>query len=174
MKRTMILFGAIFALVASSITAQQGLTTVAVVRIEQVYTSFFSASQGVRFLEEEQQNAEDEIEAQQNELRALVESFQAAQSQNRFDDALEIQEEISAKRQFILEYKAVLEQRLRDDYARLAQSDDFVQALAQAIRAVAESGGFSVVLRSSDQQILYYSPAVDITDQVVRRLQSIL
>ena len=52
-------------------------------------------------------------------------------------------------------------------------SDDFLRKLQQAIVFVAESEGYTIVLRTDTVGIQWWSPVVDITDSVLRRLEQI-
>ena len=53
----------------------------------------------------------------------------------------------------------------------LKTSDDFYKKLYNVLEKIAEAGGYSMILSLQESNaILWYSPTVDITDQVIKRL----
>ena len=53
----------------------------------------------------------------------------------------------------------------------LQNSDDFYQKLYATLEKIAEAGGYSMILSlQQSNSILWYSPSVDITDDVIKSL----
>jgi outer membrane protein len=54
----------------------------------------------------------------------------------------------------------------------LSANDTFYKKLSRVIKKVAENEGLSMVLSlQGEESILWYSPAVDITDKVIAELE---
>ena len=53
----------------------------------------------------------------------------------------------------------------------LKTSDDFYKKLYSTLERVAEAGGYSMILSLQDSNsILWYSPSVDVTDEIISAL----
>ena len=151
-------------------TAQaEQLTTVGIVDINRVYNSFYRDSQAVRELERLRREYQQEINDQVEELENLRDQRARAESlgnDRRVDD---LNEKIIQLQRFLEDLTRRRRQQLESRQQDLL-SDQFLQQLQGAIQFVAESEGYTVVLRTDQQGLQWWSPAVDISDQVVQRL----
>lgn len=154
----------------SAISAEQ-LTTVGVVDISSVYTSFFSDSAAVRSLENLRNSIQRELDGHVAELRQLQQQKLDAENAGRASVALRLDNEIFEKSQYIQEFQRVKQGQLQDRQNNLRSSESFLSQLQAAISYVAEANGFTIVVSASDDKLLWWSQEVDITDLVLERLR---
>ncbi len=159
-------------LIAGSGLFAEQLTTVAVLDVNQVYSSFLRESRAVRNLEQAAENARAEIREHEDELNDLRNRKLAAEDAGNDRLAIQLEDQIQEKRLFIEELRRVRSAQLERQQQSLLISDDFLGEIQDAVRIVAESEGFTVVLNASDPNIQWWSVEVDITDRVIERLRS--
>ncbi|MFP4330598.1 MAG: OmpH family outer membrane protein [Alkalispirochaetaceae bacterium] len=159
----------LFFLFLGALLHGEQLTTVAVINIDRVYNTFYRDSQGVRELERLRTEYQSEIDQQLRELESLRD--QRLQARNRGD-----QRRVSELDREILEMTRFVEDlgRRRREQLQLQQeqllSNEFLNQLQQAIQFVAESQGYTVVVRSDTSGLQWWSQEVDISDLVLERL----
>ena len=84
---------------------------------------------------------------------------------------MRLEAEITRKTDFLTEYTNAKNIELESIKNSLVRSDAFYQKLYATLTHVAESEGYSMILSLQQANaILWYSPSVDITDQVIREL----
>lgn len=159
----------VLALVGVAASAEQ-LTTVAVIDITRVYNSFYRDSQQVRELENLRQQYQSEIESHRRELQRLEDRRAEAEERGDEERADELDQQILEKRQFLQDL-AARRQRQLDAREESLVSDEFLQQLLDAIEFVAESEGYTIVLRRDTEGLQWWSSAVDISDLVLDRLR---
>jgi outer membrane protein len=159
----------VLALVGVGASAEQ-LTTVAVIDITRVYNSFYRDSQQVRELENLRQQYQSEIESHRRELQRLEDRRAEAEERGDEERADELDQQILEKRQFLQDL-AARRQRQLDAREESLVSDAFLQQLLDAIEFVAESEGYTIVLRRDTEGLQWWSSAVDISDLVLDRLR---
>ena len=145
------------------------LTTVAIVDINRVYNSFFRDSQEVRELERLRREYQEEIDEQVTQLEALRDRRLLAQEQGNSRRAADLDEEILELQRFLEDLTRRRRQQLETRQSGLL-SNDFLRRLQDAIQFVAESEGYTVVLRTDVAGLQWWSAEVDISDSVVQRL----
>ncbi len=166
-KRMVVLV--VLALVGVAASAEQ-LTTVAVIDITRVYNSFYRDSQQVRELENLRQQYQSEIESHRRELQRLEDRRAAAEERGDEERVDELDQQIVEQRQFLQDL-AARRQRQLDAREESLVSDEFLQQLLDAIEFVAESEGYTIVLRRDTEGLQWWSSAVDISDLVLDRLR---
>lgn len=149
------------------------LTTVGIVDISRVYNSFYRDSQAVRELERLRREYQQEINDQVEELENLRDQQTRAESLGNDRRVEELDEEIIQLQRFLEDLTRRRRQQLESRQQDLL-SDQFLQQLQEAIQFVAESEGYTVVLRTDQQGLQWWSSEVDISDQVVQRLIQIV
>lgn len=159
-------------IVISSAIAAEEITTVGVVDISAVYNAFFQDSRAVRELEELKESIQQELDGHVAVLRQLQERQLEAESAGRNDEALRLDEQIYEQTQYIQDFQRIKQRQLYDRQQRLLNSDSFLNQLQSAISFVAEANGFTVVVSANDDQLLWWSQEVDITDLVLNRLRA--
>lgn len=171
---------------AFALGAQQ-ITRFAVVDMTRIYSGVQTDARALRGWEERSAKVQEEIDKRTAELRELVarnDSFKSQKAEADMNgndaDSRKIGSEINRLTSEIDRKKASLEtyystetRRLEDEKNRLADSRDFLNKVYNAMRVVAESEGYSMVLNLRENKgIAWYSQAIDITDKVIAYLKS--
>ncbi|MFP3959552.1 MAG: OmpH family outer membrane protein [Spirochaetaceae bacterium] len=156
-------------LTAGAIGAEQ-LTTVAVVDIQQIYNSFYRDSRGVRELEDLRREYQQEIDEEVEELDTLRDRLARAEEQENESRVETLESQVERQRRYVEDLTSRRRRQLQERREELV-SDDFVDRLQNAIRHVAQDEGYTVVLRSDQEGLQWWSSEVDISDQVLDRLR---
>lgn len=164
------LIAALVAVVAAvgPLPAEQ-ITTVGIVDIDRVYNSFYRDSQQVRDLERLRREYQEEINRELEDLESLRERRIRAMEQNNDRRVADLDEQIAQMERYLEDLTRRRRQQLQERQDSLL-SDEFFQQMQEAIQFVAESGGYTVVLRSDTEGLQWWSAEVDISDDVVQRL----
>jgi outer membrane protein len=172
MERRIGMFIGVFLLSCLGLPAQQ-ITRFAVVDLTKVYTQFFRESRTVREFEERSAQIQTEMDRMNREIQELRSAQLSAERDGNQERALELSSEVYRRSQFLQEYYEVKTAELDSQRSRLAQSGSFLDQISQEIQLIAESEGYTMVLNLRDNTgILWYSPAVDITDKLVQNLRT--
>lgn len=150
-------------------TEAEQLTTVGIVDINRVYNSFYRDSQAVRDLERLRREYQQEINDQVQDLERLRDQRVRAETLGNRTRVEDLDEEILQLQRFLEDLTQRRRQQLEAKQNELL-SNEFLQQLQQAIQFVAESEGYTVVLRTDQQGLQWWSAEVDISEQVVQRL----
>ena len=163
-----ILAATIFLALTTTVTAEQ-LTTIGIVDISRVYNSFYRDSQAVRELERLRREYQSEIDENLRELETLRDRrFRAEQDDNsRLAERLD--DEIRQMQTFLEDLARRRRQQLEARQNELL-SDEFLQQLQEAIQFVAESEGYTVILRTDSSGLQWWSSEVDVSELVLDRL----
>jgi outer membrane protein len=146
------------------------ITKVAVLDYSKILSAFYKDSQAVRELEEMKNQFQQEIERIQKEVRILEERKLNAENSGNNSLALELDNQIFEKKKFSRDYIRVKNSQLTELNKSLSQNNNLVQEIREEVEYIAESGGYSLVIKKSDPNLLWWSYEVDITDQVLQRL----
>ena len=141
-----------------------------IVDIGKVTMAFYRDSQAVRELEEMTKRLQGELDAITAEINQLKERQLEAERAGNKTLSLQLEEQITNKTNYLREYYRIKNAQLQDRRNRLAESSSFLSELQQAIAFVAEDQGYSVILKSSDPNLVWWSKQVDITELVIQRL----
>jgi len=155
----------------SALFAQQ-LTRFAVIDLTKVYAAFFKDSKAVREFEDRSRRVQTDIDRMTKEIQELKSKQADAVLQGHQDQALRLENEVYRKSEFLKEYYTLKTAELEDQRRKLAQSETFLEQVRAEIRYIAESEGYSMVMKlnKDNTEILWYSPSVDITDKVIQNL----
>lgn len=149
----------------------QQITKFGVVDTSKVYNAYFRNSAPVRNFEKKKQEFQSEINKKTDELRQLQQKKLNYQNAGKSTEALKVEAEITQKKDYLTEYTNAKNLELESMQKALQSSDEFYQKLQDALKKVAESGGYSMILSLQDNEaILWYSSSVDITNQVISEL----
>jgi len=171
MKKFLLLFLVCLGL-NMAIRAQQ-LTRFAVVDLPRVYMAFFSESRAVRDFEDQSARVQAEIDRMTAEIQNLRVSQSNARAQGNNEQALRFEAEINRRSDYLREYYRTMTEELERIKNGLTQSGAFLEQVYDEIRYVAESEGYTMVLNMRENNgILWYSPAVDITDKIIQSLRN--
>lgn len=146
------------------------ITKVAVLDYSKILSAFYKDSQAVRELEEMKTQFQQEIERIQNEVSILEERKLNAENNGNTSKALELDNQIFEKKKFLRDYIRVKNSQLTELNKSLSQNNDLVREIREEVEFIAESSGYSLVIKKSDPNLLWWSYEVDITEQVLQRL----
>ncbi|MBP5156677.1 MAG: OmpH family outer membrane protein [Treponema sp.] len=149
----------------------QQITRFAVIDTARVYQAYFRNSSSVRNYENKKGDYQNEIDGLTKELEVLHDKKLEYERNGDSASAAALASEISQKTDYIKEYAAAKNAELDSLKASLEDNDEFYENLYATIEKIAESGGYSVVMSLQQANaILWYSPSVDITDDVITQL----
>jgi len=172
----------LFALLAGSIFATaQDAPKIAIVDLDLVLSQYDNFSEAKTELQSQQQRADAELRPMVDSINAMREEIQAVADRiNNPTSSEESQMEARREMQTLqaqLEQSAVEFQRLRAEAQRtIAQREQNMMAmvlddLRGAAATVAENEGYDLVLSSQNQIVLFFSGAMEISDEVLAELQ---
>jgi outer membrane protein len=151
----------------------QQITRFAVVDMSKVYMAFFRESRAVRDFEEYSARVQADVDRMTREIQDLKNSQSNAELQGDNEKSVKLESEIYKKSELLKEFFKLKMTDLEDRKKKLSQSSAFFEQVYNELRFVAESEGYSMVLNLNDAKgILWYSPAIDVTDKVIKNLQS--
>ncbi|HSV56009.1 MAG TPA: OmpH family outer membrane protein [Magnetospirillaceae bacterium] len=153
----------------------QQITRVAVVDLSRVYRTYARDSAAVRRLEEDRQRIQTEIDRMSGEIRQLQARRADALARSDQIEILRMDQELIRRAQHITEFYKARQAELDDRSRQLMEGSDFYQLVYRTVQSIAEAEGFSVILNinpagSVVSPIIWYSPAMDITDKVIQNL----
>ena len=125
----------------------------------------------VRNYESKKAQFQEEINKRTQEIQELQQKKLDYEKDDNESAAMRLEAEITRKTDFLTEYTNAKNIELESIKNSLVRSDAFYQKLYATLSHVAESEGYSMILSLQQANaILWYSPSVDITDQVIREL----
>ena len=155
-----------------SLFAEQ-ITTVGIIDVNKVAQVFFRESQAVRELEEMAMRIQEEIDNITEEIYSLEERKLNAESMDDRQMALQLDTEIFERTNYLRDYHRIKTGQLAEKKKNLTESATFLSEMVTAMEYVAESEGYTVILRSSDPNLMWWSKEVDITELVIQRLLNV-
>jgi outer membrane protein len=157
-----------------SLAAQaQQITRIAVVDVARVFAAFPSGSQGTREFNDKSAQIQAEINRRNKEIQDLKTSLAAAEGRGNQTEITRLGNEINQKTRLAQEYFQSSTAELETMRAKLGRSDSFYNQIYGAVRVIAESEGYSMVLiKEEPTNILWYSPSVDITNKLIANLKA--
>jgi outer membrane protein len=159
------------AVFSAAVLPAEQITKFGVVDTTRVYQAYFRNSAPVRNYESKKAEFQSEIDKRTAELQQLQQ--QKLDYEKNGDDtaALRTESEITKKSDFLNEYVNAKNVELEALKNSLQHSDAFYQKLYATLSKIAESEGYSMILSLQQANaILWYSPSVDITDEVINEL----
>ncbi len=172
MKRILIfsIFVSVF-LSAFTLSAEQ-ITKVAVLDYTRILSAFYADSAEARRIDEMKTVFAQEVRRLQEEIQTLEERKLEAENRGNSRDALDIDNTIQDKKQYYQEYVRVRGNQIQQSAVNLGSSNELAREILKEIQYIAETNGYSLVLKRSDPDLLWWSYEVDITDLVLQRLMS--
>lgn len=154
-----------------SFAQQKQITKFAVVDVQKIYNTFKQNSGLMRDYEEKKKKYQDEIQALSDEIIELKKKKVQSQKSGNMDEVSNLSEEIVAKTTFLTEFSKAK----NDELASIKKSlnnNQFYSSLYSIIKKVAIKEGYSMVVSLQDgSSILWYSPTVDITQDIIKELR---
>jgi len=156
-------------LVVGNLNSEQ-LTTVAVVDIDRVFTSFYRESQRLRDLDFLQKKYQQELDGYLAKLSALKETFsQIRDDPLLFEKKEQLKRDIATLTSYIDELTRQRKMKLQVKRKEL-MSDTFVRNLQKAIQYISKSEGYTIVFRADDVGLQWWASEVDISEKVIQYL----
>jgi outer membrane protein len=172
-KRMAMLLGAL-ALAATAAFGQQ-ITRIAVVDLSKVISAYSKDAQAVKDFEQKKSQVQTDIDRMSAEIMRIMSMKADADKAGDKAGALRYRDDIDKKTKALTDFVSAKQAELDDQAKKLTTADTFSQDLYKQIQNVAETEGYSLVLnlKSSDtvmNAVLWYSPMIDITDDVIQAL----
>jgi outer membrane protein len=175
-KRHMALLAAAALAVACGQAAfGQQVTRIAVVDLSKVISACSKDAQGVKDFELKKSQVQTDIDKMSAEIMRLMAQKADAEKAGDKATAQKSKEDIDARTKSLSDYVNAKQAELDNEAKKLASNDAFSQNLYRQIQNVAETDGYSLVLNlkggdSVVTSILWYSPMIDITSEVIQAL----
>jgi len=156
-----------------SLFAQQSITRFAVVDVGRVIQAFSGTLDEAKAYTEKRDRVQAEINRLTKELQELNTKLNDAIKEDDKSQIRDLERQFEAKRQAVQLYISTSHADLEKDLEKVTNNSTFMTQLNNALRYVAESEGYSIVLSKQEASgILWSSPSVDITNKVIERLRS--
>ena len=168
-KKILILLFCLSAAV-TAVYAEQ-LSKIGLVNFSKIIEDYFAESSAWREIDamrSQYDEGKNEIieEIDQLKLRKLE-----AQNTNDEMSVLRLEERIYQKQEYLKEFHNIWSSRINSKIENVSTSSSFTSEIYNVIKYIAESEGYSVILRTSDPNVLWYNQEVDITELVLDRLR---
>ena len=147
------------------------ITKVAVLDYGRILQEFYADSRQAQEIEDMKANFAEEVRRLQSEIQKLEERKLDAENAGDSRSALQLDSRIQDKKQYYKEYVRVKSAQIQNAVENFSSSDEMGKKLLREIQYVAESNGFSIVLKKSDN-LIWWNYEVDITDLVLERLMN--
>ena len=170
MKKKIFLILIILTAFTFGLSAEQ-LSKIGIVNFSRIVEDYFAESSAWREIDsmrEKYNDGKDEIIDEINDLK--MEKLQAENDNNEIK-ILRLEDEIYTKQEYLKEFHSIWQNRINDKIQGVYQSSTFTAEILDAISYVAESEGFSMIMRTQDPNILWYNHEIDVTDLVLDRLR---
>lgn len=149
----------------------QQITKFGVVDTSKVYQAYFRNSAPVRNYETKKAEFQTEIDKQVDDIQKLHDQMLERKKNGDDAGALKLEAQITKKTDFLNEYTNAKNTELESLKRSLQDNDAFYKKLYDTLARVAETGGYSMILSLQEANaILWHSPSVDITEQVISQL----
>jgi len=155
-----------------SLSAQSAITRFAVVDLNRITSAFSEQSVEFKAFNEKLSQFQAEMNRRSEELKELDVRLDEARQQGKQDQIRTLENQITTRRQAAKDYIEKMQAELEKDRDRLQRSNSFMSQVVNAVRVIAESEGYSMVLSKEGAGIIWNSPSVDITNKVIERLRS--
>ncbi len=172
MKRLIVSILVVACFILTMPLGAEQITKVAVLDYTRILSAFYADSAEARRIEEMKTVFAEEVRRLQVEIQDLEERKLEAENRGNSRNALDLDSRIQDKKQYYQEYVRVRGNQIQQSSANLGSSSELAREILREIQYVAESNGFSIVLKRSDPNLLWWSYEVDITDLVLQRLMS--
>ncbi|MBN1412469.1 MAG: OmpH family outer membrane protein [Spirochaetales bacterium] len=169
-RKKILLLLIIFHLSAVLLYAAQEITKIGVIDISEIYTTYFKDSRAVRELEELKQAYSKTIENTNKLINDLENKKLEASRAGKDDEVLKYGQQIQDKTDYLRDFRRIKSQEIKSKEQKLNISNEFLQEIADAIQKVAETEGYSLILKKNDPYIVYQTNETDITAKVLEYL----
>ena len=169
--RKIAIIGLLLALLVPAVVSAEQLSKIGIVNFSKIIEDYFAESSAWREIDAMRGQYEEGKDGILEEIDQL--KLQKLTAQNDGDErrVLQLEERIYQKQEYLKEYHNVWQSRINTKVESISTSSSFTAEIYQAVKYVAESQGYSVIMRSRDPDIIWYNQEVDITNLVLERLR---
>ena len=168
-RKTLIcgLGAALFTLLAAGTAWAEQITKVGVVDLSKVFNSYSKDSSGGRELNDYWMETDAQLGKITKEITELQVLREQAKKDNDERAVLDYDKQISEKRDYQRDYYRYRKLEYDKKYDSLMKSSGFYSEMLKIIEFIAVRDSYSLILKSSDPSLMYYSKNVDITQDVI-------
>ncbi|MDC7224952.1 MAG: OmpH family outer membrane protein [Spirochaetales bacterium] len=148
----------------------QQITRMAVVDYSRLLSVYYQDSRKIKEVNDFENEIIEELASIADEITDLEEKKIDAQKAGDETKVLSYDELIEQKKKYQQDYLRIKKTQLNNMKEEYASNLSMTSEIYDAIAYVAESQGFSFVMKKSDPDLVWWSPEVDITDAVLTRL----
>jgi outer membrane protein len=170
MKTKMFAASLFISLLTFSAQANQEITRIGVIDISTIYSAYYKDSKAVQEVADLRKQYQSQMEDIKKEITSLESKKLDASKANNKEEELRLDTEIRKKTEYLKDFKRVKDEELKNMEQKLSTSSQFLKELADAIIKVSETEGFTLILKTNDPYIAYYTPETDITEKVLEYL----
>ena len=154
---------------SNKIFAEQ-LSKIGIINLSKIASQYYKESRSYQELEQMMMQYEEEKNRILEEIDQLEARKLDANTEGDEILKLKLENEIFSKKQYLREYNRIKLEQIRAKRDELSGSDSFLNEIMREIDFVAETEGYSVILKSNDPNLIWWSSEVDITELVLERL----
>lgn len=169
MKKVLLISMAVLMFIPGFLFAEK-ITKIAVVDLTKVVQAYNRGKASVKAIETEKVKIQKKELELKNEITELTGKYKEAVAQEDEETSKKLKAQINKKISYLKEYHASKQKELNAMSAKVAKKFKVNKEILSAIKYVAESGSFSMVLTDRTSGLLWWSYDVDITDKVIQRL----
>ena len=168
MKR--FLFALIFMIITSGVFGQQDIPKIGLVDTDRIIETYYQDSKAMRELKKLRETILEERRMIEDEILDLKSQKLDAEKRNDRINVARLDKLIVEKERHFKEFTQVRNEefKIRQESA---VNDTFLNDIYDAIKYIAISEGYSIVLEKQNPFLLHYVLDIDITDKVLRYLQ---
>ena len=170
MNKKALLFFIVISIMCVPLISAEQLSKIGVIDLSRIASQYFKESRAYRELEEMIIKYEDEKNRILEEIATLEERKLDAENSGEDTLAMRLDNEIFNKKEYLKEYNRIKYTQIKSKREKLTESQTFITEIMKEIDYIAESEGFSLILKASDPNLAWWSSEVDVTDLVIERL----
>jgi outer membrane protein len=171
LKRTIVIF--FLSVLCLSYAYSQQITRMAVVDLPRVYTEFFTESKAVRDFQQRTTRVQTDIDKMNKEIQDLKNKHADAILKDDSSEMLKLEGQINTRTENLRVFYQTRMAELDKMRQGLMQSNTFINQVHDEIRYIAESKGYTAVFDIKNTPgIIWFSPSVDITNDLIQSLKN--
>lgn len=148
------------------------ISRIGIVDMDRIYGSYRQETSQLKELEDLQKKLQLDIDKGVVELEKLKTEREKALARNDSSKVRQLDNQINNKATQLQNLYQQGNRQLESRKASTLENSNFAKKVISVIRSVAESEGYTQIFKKSSPDLLYYNQAFDITDQVIRQLNS--
>lgn len=141
------------------------------VNFSKIIEDYFAESSAWREIDAMRSQYEEGKQAILEEIDQLRLTKLNAQNEGNERQVLQLEDRIYQKQEYLKEYHNIWQSRINSKVESVSTSSSFTAEIYQAVKFIAESEGYSVIMRTRDPDVLWWNQEVDITNLVLERLR---